>query len=326
MNPESPLSSLLGEKLNADVVYTGDIDQFLAELARSGVGIVDETTLSALDSTAPLPAPVIVLCSGTLPSSIQWLSAYRWLSHVISGSMLAHPMGGEHLENVLKSVLRTDKPRLIEWLAPNVTGRRVRLAHAGKRADRLDRMAEFLSERGIGQRSIQALRDAGEELLTNAFYDAPVAAGALDQPISRTQDVMLPDDCACDMVYGSHEDLAVVRVRDPFGSLSRDRLVQVLTRCAQSDMQVQVDESMGGAGLGLWRIFTAASFVSVAVVSQRHTEFLVGIGKRTPGPKPFAFHLFFREGKRPRQWRLVDDQPATPSKSITIVNTQDGHG
>jgi hypothetical protein len=122
------------------------------------------------------------------------------------------------------------------------------------------------------------------------------------------------------MVYACRDDLAVVRVRDPFGSLSRKRLVEVLTRCARTDMGVEVDETMGGAGLGLWKIFSTASFVAISVIDNRHTEFLVGIGKRAPGPKPFAFHLFFRErGRSVRRWKLLDADSATVSSSVTLV-------
>jgi hypothetical protein len=161
-----------------------------------------------------------------------------------------------------------------------------------------------------------------EELLTNAFYDAPVSAGVVEGPISRTQDVTLPDDSACDMVYGCREDLAVVRVRDPFGSLSRSRLVEVLSRCSRTDMQVEVDETMGGAGLGLWRIFSTASYVGISVVDRRYTEFLVGIGKRVASAlRPFAFHLFFREhGRQVQRWKLMDaDHSTTLNNSVTLA-------
>jgi hypothetical protein len=184
-------------------------------------------------------------------------------------------------------------------------------------------MSEFFESKGVGSRSLQQLRDVAEELLTNAFYDAPVAAGVLQRAISRTQEVSLPEESACDMVYGCREDLAVVRVRDPFGSLTRQRLVEVLTRCARTDMGVEVDETMGGAGLGLWRIFSVASFVAISVVRQRYTEFLVGVGKRAPGSRPFAFHLFFREHGRPvRRWKLLDAESTKPSvnNSVSIVS------
>jgi hypothetical protein len=110
------------------------------------------------------------------------------------------------------------------------------------------------------------------------------------------------------MLYGCSGDLAVVRVRDPFGALTRNRIVEVLSRCARTDMTVEVDETMGGAGLGLWRIVTAATFVAFHVVSHHHTDVLVGIMKRSAGnQRPFAFHFFFNEGSKRRFWAAVKD-------------------
>jgi hypothetical protein len=241
---------------------------------------------------------------------------------VISAATLQSPMAAEHLQNVTRTLTSTDPPRLLDWLGPPVNGRRVRLAHASRRAERLEKLTSFFEDQGVGSRTVELIRDAAEELLTNAFYDAPVAAGLVDKPISRTQDVSLSDDSACDMVYGCRDDLAVVRVRDPFGSLTRARLLEVLTRCARTDMAVEVDETMGGAGLGLWRMFSVASFLGLAVVRGRSTEFLIGIGKRAVRPRPFAFHLFFQEpSKSPRRWRLLDPDSTKPgiNKSLTLV-------
>jgi hypothetical protein len=286
------------------------------------VAFVDNSTLAELGDQAP-PGPVVAICDDALQTAIGWLPSHPWLSHVMSAAMLRHPLAAEHLGNVMTTLTTSGKLRLLDWVGPTIAGRRVRLARASRRADRLERMTAFFDAKGVGARTIQLLRDAAEELLTNAFYDAPVAAGALDQPISRTQDVALSDDSACDMVYGCRDDLAVVRVRDPFGSLSRTRLVEVLIRCARTDMGVEVDETMGGAGLGLWRIFSAASFVAIAVVNNRHTEFLVGIGKRVAAaPRPFAFHLFFKDhGRPPRRWRLMDADSRKPTghRSVTIL-------
>ena len=290
----------------------------------SGAGLA-ELERSARDAGSPPgelapPGPVVAICEEPIQTSIGWLTSHPWLAHVISASMLGHPLAAEHFANVMGTLTSGTQPRLLDWLGTSVVGRRVRLASSSKRVERLERMGDFLDGKGVSARTIQQLRDIAEELLTNAFYDAPVSAGLLAQPISRTQEVSLPDDSACDMVYACRDDLAVVRVRDPFGSLSRTRLVEVLTRCARTDMRVEVDETMGGAGLGLWRIFSTASFVAISVVDNRHTEFLVGIGKRAAGPRPFAFHLFFRERGRPvRRWKLLDADSATVSSSVTLV-------
>ncbi len=286
------------------------------------ISFVDKTTLPVVAEIdhVTLPGPIIGICDESLQQAVTWLQ-YPWLSNVISAAMLEHPMAEQHLENVIRTLTTEGSPRLLDWLEPTVAGRRIRLTHASRRVARLERMTEFFESKNVGSRTLQLLRDAAEELLTNAFYDAPVAAGAL-KPISRTQDVALPDDSACDLAYGCREDLAIVRVRDPFGSLSRRRLVEVLGRCARTDMQVEVDETMGGAGLGLWRIFSGASFVAISVVQNRHTEFLVGIAKRTSsGPRPFAFHLFFRDGGKRKFWKLASEDTSIPSvnKSVMIV-------
>ena len=268
-----------------------------------------------------IASPVIAICDEPLQTAIMWLQPYPWIAHVLSASMLQHPYVEEHLGNVLRTLFSSTTPRLLDWLGPSLTGRRIRLTHANKRIARIERMSEFFDANGVGSRSLQMLRDAAEELLTNAFYDAPVAAKVMKQPVPRSQDVKLPEDSACDLAYGCRDDLAIVRVRDPFGSLSRQRLVDVLTRCARTDMGVEVDESMGGAGLGMWRIFAGASFVGVSVVKDRHTEILVGVLKRAPGPRPFAFHLYFRDSAKRRFWQLRgrDDESSAPTVNRSVA-------
>jgi hypothetical protein len=261
------------------------------------VSFLDRTTLPLAQPVAETSQPgrVIAICDEPLQAAIGWLAPHPWLSHVMSAGLLDHPIADEHLGNVTRTFI-SDKPRLLDWLGPTVIGRRVRLVRSNSRAERIDKMSDFFSSHAVSPRTIAQLRDAAEELLTNAFYNAPVAAGVMQQPVSRTEDIALPEASACDLAYGCRDDLAIVRVRDPFGSLSRRRLLDVLSRCARSDMQVEVDETMGGAGLGMWRIFSAASFVAVLMIERRLTEILVGIAKRAgSGPKPFAFHLFFHE-------------------------------
>lgn len=325
----------LREHLSSDPKVIASAQEFLDEPRAQGtVAFLDAAALDALDQLAaergtPInellpPGSVIAIGDDVLQTPIGWLPARPWLSHVISAALLKHPYFPEHLGNIVATLTNGRRPRLTDWLAPSVLGRRVRLAQASKRAERIERMGEYFESHKVSSRTIQLLRDAAEEMLTNAFYDAPVAAGVVSHAIPRTQDVVLSDESACDMVYGCRDDLAVVRVKDPFGSLTRERLIEVLTRCARTDMQVEVDESMGGAGLGLWRLFTVATFVAISVVPNRHTEVLVGIAKRgAPGSaRPYAFHLFFKEpGRALRRWQMLDANTSNPplDQSINIV-------
>ena len=306
---ESKLTRIIGSAADLANPPDGSIlfvdGQALAALARSGI---------------QLSIPTVAILEEDRRNAVAALHHYPFLCHVIGASLLELDLGAEHVTNVMKT-LGVPKPRLLDWIDTTVRGRRVRLTSSSARVDRLDRMTEYLQSAGVGERSIEYLRDCAEELLTNAFYDAPVAAGAVAKPISRTQEVLLPEDRACDIAYGCRDDLAMVRVRDPFGSLTRRRMIEVLTRCASTEMDVSVDESMGGAGLGLWRIVSVASFVAISVLKGQHTEFLVGIAtKRSTGARPFALHMFFKEAEKRRFWRFLDEDSAPSlNKSVTIL-------
>ena len=320
-----PLADLVVRRVAAyEPICVRSAKEFLEAAKPVGtVAFLDAETLALVGevSHVALTAYVIAVCSDQLAAAIGWLQPYPWVSSVVSAGMFEHPMIERHLDHVIRTGLSTDKPRLLDWLAGNVQGRRVRLTHASKRAFRIEKMAEFFESHQVGSRTLQHLRDAAEELLTNAFYDAPVAAGLIPGPVSRAKDIALPEDNACDLAYGYYDEIAVVRVRDPFGALSRRRLVEVLERCARSDMSVDVDETMGGAGLGMWRIFSTATFVAASVVKNRQTEILVGIAKKAKaGTKPFAFHLYFRESKKRKFWQVFKDETtARPSIDNSVI-------
>lgn len=318
------IASGQGTPIGTPGTVAHSFEEFIRAIrAEASIGFVDADALPHLARVgATLPSTIIGIATDQLASAVAWLQPHPWLSHVISASMFDHPMARWHFDNLLATFDAGNKPRLLDWLGPEVAGRRIRLAKSNKRAERLERMSEFLDSKGVSGRTITQLRDSAEELLTNAFYDAPVAAGAFKDPISRTLEVTLPDNLACDLAYGCRDDLAIVRVKDPFGSLSRKRLTDVLTRCSRTDMGVEVDESMGGAGLGMWKVFSSASFVAISVVANRHTEILVGVAKRAPGPRPFGFHLFFSDGAKPRSWTAFSDetvQQASLNNSVLLA-------
>ncbi|HWU90968.1 MAG TPA: hypothetical protein VN253_27065, partial [Kofleriaceae bacterium] len=192
-----PRSRALLDRLSSETITVRSVPEFL-EVGRDArtVSFVDSSTLAELERAAAelgiaveqMTPPMIAICEEPLQTAIGWLPSRPWLGHVINTGMLQHPLAAEHLRNVTATLTTSGRPRLLDWLGSTVTGRRVRLAHASRRVERLERMTQFFESRGVGSRTIQLLRDIAEELLTNAFYDAPVAAGLLEQPISRTQD------------------------------------------------------------------------------------------------------------------------------------------
>jgi hypothetical protein len=177
-------------------------------------------------------------------------------------------------------------------------------------------MTQFFGSNGVEPDAVTRIREAAEQLLLNAFYEAPVAAGAEKKRIEHTRDVALPDEHACDIAYACSSDLAMLRIADPFGALRRERVIDVLQRRATNQPP---RKDAATAESGLWRVFSTAAVVAVSVVKNHRTELLYAIPKRgTPEVKPYAFHYFYKEGPRRGIWKLVDEDTGSPITSASM--------
>lgn len=248
--------------------------------------------------------PVIAICDGPLETAIGWLPSRPWLSHVISQTLLDSGLAKDHFANIGNLAAARD-PDLLDWLHESA-GRRVKLTHASRRLDRLERMAQWFASQEVDGQQVVALRNAADELLVNAFYEAPVAAGAMRR-IERTRDVALPEEFACDFAYACTNELAVVFVRDPFGALSRERVVEALTK--------------PNAQSGLSRVFGAAAIVAFSVFKNRRTEVVIAVPKKPMAVQPYAFDFFVKEGARLHMWKMVDEETghASAGNSVTLI-------
>jgi hypothetical protein len=287
--------------------------ELATEASKPGAIIFVEWDLLCHIDADMTQTPIVALTDDsneTLPRLIRSLDAFGWLSHFLSQKLLSQPTAKQHLA------------RLIEQLAIGVPAtmigeaRVALLACTAHRDARFERIRMFFAERGVTVRSLERISEVYEELVTNALYDAPMEAGYFSGPIARTDDVELPREHACEISYGLHDSIAYIRVRDTFGALDRERMVSVLRRCNMEG--VALDESRGGAGLGLWRVFSAASTIAVTVVPGQLTEIIVGIvTKERRGTGPLAVDVYFgpTEG---RQRRVVSDHDPL-DQSITLI-------
>ncbi|CAN5688110.1 hypothetical protein BH11MYX1_BH11MYX1_01440 [soil metagenome] len=262
---------------------------FVAAMRRPNtVGFVEASLLGTFVGDVII-GPVVAVIASTnrqdvLAQTIELLATYPWLSHVVSEALYEKSFARAHLENLLDQ---------LEHGSDNTmkVGRVALLARASKRNARFDRMLEFFEGHGVSSRTLANLGDVAEELVMNALYDAPHYAGFLREAFPRTEDVELPPDRACEIGYGIKDECAFIRLRDPFGSLDRSRLLQVLARCRRK--AVELDTSRGGAGLGWWRMMSLATSVSITVVPKQLTNITIAIAL-APGPKHLvATHLHF---------------------------------
>ena len=251
--------------------------QLIAECKRRphAVAFVDADLLSNTATDRPR-VPIVAILDEVqaelLPRTIRAFDSFPWLAHCVSAAMLVSPQAKPHLTMFLDRLFEGPEQQI---LGEATVGRVAKLARASRREARFERMHRFFAKHGLSDRAISSISDVAEELVMNALYDAPVEAGYFKKAVPRTEDVELSPDRACEISYGIEDGNAFVRLRDPFGAFTRSRLLEVLERCSSN--AVALDESRGGAGLGLWRIFTTASTIAITVIPGRLTEVFIGM-------------------------------------------------
>ena len=232
---------------------------------------------------------VIAIVEGVLEAIVDAFNAFPQLEHVITTALLSSPQAMTHLAALRTRLAEADEP-----LEADATYRATYIMQSGDRDAQLEQIREFFATHVESARRIGVIKDIAEELVTNALYDAPSEAGYFPTAVSRTVDVEFPLELASELSYGIEARGAFVRMRDPFGALTRGRILGVLNRC--STTEVEFDETRGGAGLGLWRVFTNAATLSITVIPGRLTDILVWIdtkkSSRASAKQLLAAHLY----------------------------------
>lgn len=191
---------------------------------------------------------------------------------------------------------------LLLWGASTVTWR----PRTSYDRDQTVRAVEVVAMRfGISNRLAATAADAAHELLMNAMYDAPVDAHGLPKYASdRRADIELEPDEVPTLrltVDSSHLSLDVI---DPFGRLGRTSLFGGILRGRGGQGQRPedvLDISQGGAGLGLFNLFSSAAVLRVEVVTGQLT--MVSwtldrtVGQREQRGLPRS--LYYVEGRTP---------------------------
>jgi hypothetical protein len=304
----------LQEALPCSCVRVTSSRELVRESTKSRViAFVEADQLSNINA-ANVPI-VAVFDSGRdiLPTLIQAMSNVPWLSHCIAEPLFDKPLAKKQLARLVERIVMGTEPGLLG------EARTALLARASHRSARFERISMFFVERGVSPRAIGRIEEVYEELVTNALYDAPLEAGFFDRSVQRTEDVEMPKSHACEISYGFDAGMAYLRVRDTFGALTRARIVSVLGRC--NGIGVELDTSRGGAGLGLWRVFSAATTVQVVIDPGKLTEVLVGISTKDKGPRgPWAMDLFVTPSASSRRWLASHEKEHDLlDQSITLV-------
>ncbi len=132
------------------------------------------------------------------------------------------------------------------------------------------RIQELIGSLGVPKRVSEMFAELGHELIMNAMYDAPADAnGRPKYAADRKADVVLEPAERPHVRIGTDGSRLVLQVRDPFGRLERKHVVDGLARGLAGG---EMDQSHGGAGLGMMVCHNASSAMVFDVARGRHTE------------------------------------------------------
>jgi hypothetical protein len=260
---------------------------WLGPAASDGGAPVRVVPLDGLPSD-PQHARMVAVGDVDLPALVTLLRQRPWLDHVVSPKLLASESGG-----LVGAAFRKLLDGSSMKSGTAIDSEEIRIVDSEARNAHVDAICARAKVAGASQLAVERIRDVAEETIMNALYNAPAEAG--HQARLRSERATLEPHQACQVAYGVSGKLFLLRVSDGFGSFRRERLCQVLERCA-AQAGVSLDTSRGGAGLGMWRVFSAATALVLEVEPGRATEITVAIDlhRRSGGGR--AVHLFFGGG------------------------------
>ncbi|HSI05647.1 MAG TPA: hypothetical protein VLC93_14270, partial [Myxococcota bacterium] len=144
---------------------------------------------------------------------------------------------------------------------------------SAQKAEFIGLLDDFCAGAGVREHIIDELAEIFDELYTNALYHAPIENGV--RPNSdKDRSVDVASRRAVTITFGADPTTVVLSVRDEYGSLSADRVVESIGRCFGSDGP-QLSETGGGAGVGMFMMLQKASYVALNIAKGRSTEVIV---------------------------------------------------
>jgi hypothetical protein len=132
------------------------------------------------------------------------------------------------------------------------------------------KIQEFVGALQLPKRVAEMFGELAHELLMNAMYDAPAdAQGRPKYAADRKADIRLADNERPAVRVATDGTRLVLQVRDPFGRLERRHVFDGLARGLAGG---EMDQSHGGAGLGMMVCHNSSSAMFFDVVRGRSTE------------------------------------------------------
>jgi hypothetical protein len=327
------------------VHVTGSDEELVRQVHALAKGLGCEVALGSLPRNPSAATELLVICenSAQVTAGIleEWASSGGQLAGVLLlvrqsdrqqmadlfrlrlTNLVAHSQLSDlDLKATLCKLLDGEVFGVDKYLGTPVREERCRLSRSETKSQLAHAAETFASGcEGLNRRLVQNFRQASDELISNAFYNAPVNGDGAPRyrTMDRHQGVSLSPGEELDVAFVFDGQRLAVSVTDPFGSLPQDRVQAELARCF-AQTQPRTDGLSGGAGLGLFFVLNSMNHLVINLEPGRRTQ-IIGLLDVERSYKQFAsktksFNIFLQA--------TSDRTPARESASSTAAEETGG--
>lgn len=176
----------------------------------------------------------------------------------------------------LQKLLKNDHFGLEKYLEPGTKISKFTVRGSVDREALNQSVFKFAETHKLGGYTSKMAFGICEEMLMNAIYDAPDAAGVqtyLDMPRSSNRD-LAPEEFA-ELSYGCDGNAFIISIKDPFGAFTRPIFGKYIKKIVhRKDSENLIDTKKGGAGLGLFKIIYSSQSLICNVEKGKATEMI----------------------------------------------------
>jgi CRP-like cAMP-binding protein len=237
----------------------------------------------------------ILLTTKDVQGNLDILRSHRNIEHIISRDAEDRNATVRYVLTALGKILNKDIFGLEKYLSWGVEIQKRTVAKSNQRETLREEMCQYFKKMGIRATVLERVNTVSEEMLMNAIYDAPVdtQGKSVFNHVSRKNEVELDTHQQSQLSYASDGVLLAISVKDPFGALSKETIIDYLISC-YSGTAGSMNTQKGGAGRGLHQIIENADLTIFNVKKGIRTEviclFNIDGQKREAQP---SFHYFF---------------------------------
>jgi hypothetical protein len=239
---------------------------------------------------------VVLWTAEPLQRSLRYLVEHPNISNVLGRADFDSLPRGWELMLVLRRLLRPrdEGPKFAWFLDWGFTGFQERVTDTAARDRLVEKVQKFVNHLGVRERVGELFGELAHELLMNAMFDAPVdERGQPKYALDRKAALVLAEHEQPALRLASDGTRLAIQVTDSFGRLERPHVFEGLQRGLNGG---QMDQSHGGAGLGMVVCHNCTVAMFFDVVRGRKTEvtgiFDLDLGQREFRAQAKSIHYF----------------------------------